>query len=157
MTILHDYRMKHTAKYATALLLLCLASCTPYRAAYNSARSEQITELRHAVDSLQQRAATTLRDTLQLRDTLRVTEQRRGDTVYITTARTLYRDRVVTLHDTVTQTRYITRRDTLRAVTTAATTTTVTKLRVSAAQLCALMLIVSCAAMALLYILRKKL
>lgn len=111
---------------ALLVIIYFAASCTTPRHVYNQERSAYLIDLRHRFDSLQQRAATTARDTLLLRDTLRITQQQRGDTVYITTTRTLYRDRVVTRHDTVTATRYIERQDSTRRDSTTATTTTTT-------------------------------
>lgn len=77
------------AALAAALLL---GACVRRALSEESTRLAVASALRSAVraDTLR----LTARDTVRLRDTLRVFEERRGDTIYVTRTRTVWRDRL---------------------------------------------------------------
>lgn len=108
-----------TRRALPALLAACalalLASCVRRSLSEESTRRAVAETLRAAV-----RADTfrfLARDTVRLRDTVRVTEERKGDTVYITRTRSVWRDREAQTASAASRsaadTIYIERRDTV--------------------------------------------
>ncbi len=101
------------AALLAALAMASLPSCVRRSLSSESVRTAVAETLRTALRTDTVRIAR--RDTLTLRDTLRVSEERRGDTVYVTRTRTVWRDRAtsadrsaaVLRRDTV----YLSRRD----------------------------------------------
>lgn len=87
-------------------LALCLASCSTARHVATTTHSDistthQADTLAHHAMADTSRTALHLRDTLLLRDTLRVSYLSRGDTVYVDRYRTRSLIQRITLHDTV--------------------------------------------------------
>ncbi len=79
------------AALLAALAMALLPSCVRRSLSSESVRTAVAETLRTALRTDTVRIAS--RDTLTLRDTLRVSEERRGDTVYVTRTRTVWRDR----------------------------------------------------------------
>lgn len=98
-----------------ACALCLLASCVRRSLSEESTRLAVAETLRAAVRADTFRLFA--RDTVRLRDTVRVTEERKGDTVYITRTRSVWRDReartVSAASRAVADTIYIERRDTV--------------------------------------------
>ena len=127
-TYSHHHRPALCGALLTAVLLMVLTACT-------TTRYVPIEVIHSSRDTLH--TARTSRDTLLLRDTIRLDRRQAGDTIYITQTATHWRTRASLRTDTV----YLTRTDTIerlpRALSTAKkpTTTAVSSLSLTAKRL----------------------
>lgn len=103
--------MKHHPRKLLHVIALTslITSCSSYRSTEQLSNISQRNDRAYSLDSLHNALHT--RDTLLLRDTLRMTIVQKGDTIYNTTERVIYRDRVKTVNDTAKV--LITRTDTI--------------------------------------------
>lgn len=143
------------AVLAAALLL---GACVRRSLSEESTRLSVASVLRSAVraDTLR----LTAHDTVRLRDTLRVFEERRGDTVYISRTRAVWRDRlakdVSAASRRAADTIYIERRDSVTASRTEAQGGALAKVPARALRLSALCGTAFLAAFGAVWLLRKK-
>ena len=143
------------AALAAALLL---GACVRRSLSEESTRLAVASALRSAAraDTLR----LTARDTVRLRDTLRVFEERRGDTVYVTRTRAVWRDRLAKAVSAASRrasdTIYIERRDSVTAARTEAKGGALAKVPARALRLSALCGTAFLAAFGAVWLLRKK-